>query len=157
MESRTLWLFTVLEQRGDRLPMVALQPSDEAVYQGVRARLARVGFARLSKAEWMRGSWPWSPSTAVDVAQGRLVRFTDGDSSFYNANAPQVQPSWIAAGEARGRALVVLLPAGWVEPDLKLEDLKDRAELAAASRRLWAATGRFRVDQVKLRGPGWRK
>ena len=163
VEASASWLMAVIEQRGERIPLVAIQPDVAEHYEHARTRLVKAGFGRLSLAEWERAAWPWSPTTAVDVAQGKLIRFTNGTTSFYCGTAQEVGPQWLQAGVERGRALVMLLPSGWVSPE-DAEKLSERPELlperageAAAQRKLLAATGGFRVDLVRLTGPGWRQ
>lgn len=156
-EIGTQWLTVVLEFAGERLPLVGLQPADDAAHDQVRRRLSKAGFARVSKSEWARLALPWSATTAVDVAEGKLIRFTNGTTSFYCDGALEVGPMMMQAGVDRGRVAVALLPPDWVSEATGADGLAERVGQAAAERKLWAATGAFRVDLVKLTGPEWRQ
>lgn len=155
LETRVCWFTSVMERPGERFPFVALQPHSQVAYEHARPRLARAGWSRMSRAEWARSTWPFARGAGLDVAAGRLVRITTGQSEFYAADAPAMQADWVDAGRERGRALVVLLPAGEAWTGLSAQELLGRVEEAAKARSVWAATVEFRVDQVRLRGPGW--
>lgn len=150
------WLVGVVELPGDMLPLVVVQPETQDVYEGLRGRLVKVGFARLSRSECERGAWSAAaPGTVLDAAQGQLVRLLSRVSDFFPGARVPVSEQWLWVGRERGRALVALLPPDWCAIGVTAEELPGRMHAAAQARRLVAATVELRVDAVALTGPGW--
>lgn len=151
IQVETSWFMGVVDNGRERMPVMVVQPARDQFHEQVLRRLRRASFGRVSRAEWKHGVWPYSSTSAVDVVDGRLVRFTNGTTAFYCEDDPEVTPLWVETGQAQGRALIALVPAGWIGPDDggDPEAVVRRLGEAADQRQLWAATGAFRVDAFR--------
>ncbi|MEV4122882.1 hypothetical protein [Micromonospora sp. NPDC049645] len=151
------WLLAVLGDREGSTPVVGIQPGRPEQHEQVAVRLRRVGFRPVTGRDWNMAVAPISPTSAVDVVRGDLVRITTGAASVYTDRPNPVTPQWISAARER-RALVVLVPSGtygdgeWVtEPGL------DRLAVLAGRRELLAGLAAVRFDLPVQRPAGDRR
>jgi hypothetical protein len=145
-EGEPFWLLGVVGIGDGSTPVVAIQPATEETHRGVLQRFRRAGYGRISTREWDTATWPLSPTSALDVVGGDLIRVTTGTASIYTAQPVSVTPMWVSAARER-RALVGLVPAGSFETEQMTteEGLAQLGELAGR-RVLVGAMAQVRFD-----------
>lgn len=144
--SEPFWLIAVLGAGDGSTPVVAIQPATDDTYAGVATRFKRAGYGRITRREWESAAWPLSPTSAVDVVRGDLIRITTGTASIYTSTACPVTPMWTSAARER-RALVALVPVGeFATDEMTTDEGLSRLAVLAGSRLLLGAMAQVRFD-----------
>lgn len=141
-----IWVLAVLEPADSGpVALVGIEPVGETLYGQLHSRMRRAGFGQLNTRAWNTATWALSPTAAIDVVRGDLVRITTGQSSVYTAGPMPVSDRWLQAARAR-RALIALIKPGTVagvdDDDTKIARLGD----LAATRQLLGAMAPVRFD-----------